>query len=245
MLKVKRFIYVCAYLVLRIVSPRHRKQWARLTGEIKRLTPKEKRALLLLDPSLAYNNEYFLSDQFEDQNEWSNKISQVIDKHLKPKSVVDVGCGRGLFLRHFHEKSIRILGIEGSSSAIKNLVVPKNKIIQTDLRNVFQKTNARKYDIAISFEVAEHLEREFAGVFVYNLTTLSNTILFTAAHPGWSIPHPHHPNEQPYEYWDTLFEFYGYKEDTKTTNRLRRELAKLHLPLNVSHYSDVKVYKKR
>ena len=61
----------------------------------------------------------------------------------------------------------------------------------------------RKFDLAISLEVAEHLKSSSSEDFVQSLTTLAPMILFSAA-----IPHQgglHHINEQWLEYWGDLF----------------------------------------
>ncbi len=66
-----------------------------------------------------------------------------------------------------------------------------------------------KYDLAISIEVAEHIEGEFAGVFVDTLTSLSDCVVLTAAPPGQGgIAHV---NEQPWEYWRDLFRARGFR----------------------------------
>jgi hypothetical protein len=61
----------------------------------------------------------------------------------------------------------------------------------------------KKYDLAISLEVAEHLPKESAALFVDSLTNASDIILFSAAIPFQGGVN--HINEQWPEYWDRLF----------------------------------------
>ena len=66
----------------------------------------------------------------------------------------------------------------------------------------------RRYDLAISIEVAEHIEPGNAEEFVRLLTGLSDTVLFSAAIPGQGGTG--HVNEQWPEYWAALFRASGY-----------------------------------
>lgn len=236
MMEIARFWY-------RVISPTYRSEWRRAQEEVRRLAPKKGEVLHLLDVNEAYNQKYFASRQFEAQSAWSDRISECIYNVHNPKSVVDFGCGPGLFLRYFYKKNIQIKGYEGSLSAFKKLVIPKKFVEHADFRCVLD-FKKKKYNIAICFEVAEHIEKEFAGLFLYNLTRLSDTVFFTAAPPYISPKHPHHPNEQPIEYWDTLFAFYGYITDELKTADIQKELKAISFPSNIKHYASMKVYKK-
>lgn len=66
----------------------------------------------------------------------------------------------------------------------------------------------RRFDLAQSLEVAEHLPRERAAIFVGNLVRHSSMILFSAAPPGQGGLN--HINEQPYDYWRNLFAVHKY-----------------------------------
>lgn len=243
-IKTRILIYRIAQQIYRVISPNYNREYIRLKKEIKKLKPHKKTALYILDANYAYNEDYFSANQFEEENKWADQISEKIFKVCKPKSVIDVGCGRGFFLRYFFNKGIKIAGLEGSKSAFKKMVVPKNFIKHQDLRFPLEKIK-RKYDYVITFEVAEHIEREFAAIFIYNLTKLSDKIVFTAFPPGEIDSHPHHPNEQPIEYWETIFAFFGFKPDDKKNRLLKKELIGLHLPRNLRHYANAQIYVKK
>src|SRR6185437_3265527 len=61
----------------------------------------------------------------------------------------------------------------------------------------------RRFDLACSLEVAEHLPRERASDFVGLLTRSAPIVLFSAAIPGQGGNH--HINEQWQSYWSELF----------------------------------------
>jgi hypothetical protein len=66
----------------------------------------------------------------------------------------------------------------------------------------------RRFDLAVSLEVAEHLESGFAKGFVRSLVKLSSLVLFSAAIPYQGSPF--HVNEQWPDYWAALFAEHGY-----------------------------------
>ena len=67
----------------------------------------------------------------------------------------------------------------------------------------------KKFDLLISLEVAEHLPKESADIFVKSLTTHSDFILFSAAIPGQGGQY--HVNEQWPNYWNEKFVDNGYE----------------------------------
>jgi hypothetical protein len=67
----------------------------------------------------------------------------------------------------------------------------------------------RKFDLALSLEVAEHLEPQFANVIVDTLTRHADAIIFGAALPMQGGTH--HVNEQWPNYWIRKFEERGFE----------------------------------
>ena len=62
------------------------------------------------------------------------------------------------------------------------LMIPEKCFQPTDLSKPFKVF--KKYDMAMSLEVAEHLPEESADGFVKGLCMSSDIVLFSAAHPG-------------------------------------------------------------
>jgi hypothetical protein len=63
--------------------------------------------------------------------------------------------------------------------------------------------------LAISLEVAEHIEKSRAKIFIKNLAVLSDVIVFSAAVPRQGGTH--HVNEQWPGYWRHIFKKCGYE----------------------------------
>ena len=131
----------------------------------------------------------------------------VMDVIPKVRSAVDFGCGVGTWLSVLKEKGVaEIQGIDGDWVDKDLLEIPEQKFRQADLDAVIKLY--RRYDLAISLEVAEHLQPESANHFVDNLTNASDFVLFSAALPFQGGAG--HINEQWPDYWVDLFRNRGY-----------------------------------
>jgi len=127
---------------------------------------------------------------------------------LAPKSVLDVGCGRGAWLRHWRQQGVPELhGVDGDFVDRAALHFPPENFHPHDLSAPF--ALGREFDLVQSLEVAEHLPPAAAEGFVQSLTAHSQHVLFSAAVPGQGGEH--HVNERPQAYWRDLFARHGYK----------------------------------
>lgn len=125
------------------------------------------------------------------------------------RSAVDVGCGVGTWLSVLKERGIEdIQGFDGPWVDRSLLSIPSERFSEIDLGKTMV-TSARRFDLAISLEVAEHLAEERARDFVAALTALSNRILFSAAVPFQGGRN--HVNEQWQGYWAERFAERGYQ----------------------------------
>lgn len=157
---------------------------------------------------------------FRKRNSLSWRVPYVCNAIIKAypaaKSIVDVGCAIGDYTRGFLDRGIVAGGIEGSSASKSYWVVPNIQIY--DLRKLFA---TWEYDLAMCFEVLEHVEPEYAGILVQNLINLSNNILVSAAPPGQLGVG--HVNCQPKKYWIELFDRVDYIADHNIVNIIRNE----------------------
>ncbi|WP_338224294.1 hypothetical protein [Algoriphagus confluentis] len=121
--------------------------------------------------------------------------------------MVDFGCGVGTWLNIGNRLGVSdYLGIEGEWLNKRHLVIKEDSFIHRDLTTKIQLP--KKYELAISLEVAEHIDEKFASLFVENLTQASDVILFSAAIPGQRGSG--HVNEQWPDYWIAKFEEHDY-----------------------------------
>ena len=100
------------------------------------------------------------------------------------KCVLDIGCGTGQWLDEYRKYNIKTKGIEGSSNAWHIMSdETKEVVLKRDLRDKIEEEDYN-IDFVQSFEVAEHIEEEYADVFIHNLIKDDpDTVLLTAAPP--------------------------------------------------------------
>lgn len=134
-------------------------------------------------------------------------IAPLVLDLIRCRSVVDVGCGSGTWLRVFQELGVPdITGIDGDYVDKDTLEIDANSFHSMDLSD--NPAWNRTYDLALSLEVAEHLPESAAGRFVSFLTALAPVVLFSAAIPGQGGTN--HLNEQWPEYWVSRFDAQGF-----------------------------------
>lgn len=118
-------------------------------------------------------------------------------------TIVDVGCGIGTWAKTAQELGVEVLGLDGEW--VKDPLI--NNFQTVDLSQPFKLD--RRFDLAISMEVGEHLAPERGPGFVADLVALADRVLFSAAIPGQGGHE--HTNEQWPDYWWKLFRQHGYE----------------------------------
>jgi hypothetical protein len=126
---------------------------------------------------------------------------------------------------------ISAIGLEGSPAVREFAACSQAHLLTIDLRKPLPPIFGR-FGLAMSIEVAEHLEREYANVFVENLCALSSQILVSCAPPGQRGVG--HVNLKEKEYWVALFSQVGYSRDSIIEHKLQTKL------LNWRHKSGIK-----
>jgi hypothetical protein len=128
-------------------------------------------------------------DQFYDTiNDGSYRSARtvvpVVQQLLHPETVLDLGCGEGVWLSVFAEHGCVIHGVDHGINPDR-LRIPAENFTAFDLSQGPHLPPTRwTYDLAVSLEVAEHLPPERADWLVHALTAASNVVLFSAAIPG-------------------------------------------------------------
>jgi cyclopropane fatty-acyl-phospholipid synthase-like methyltransferase len=155
----------------------------------------------------SYGRDFYRDRHQKTAYSANTVLSKVLNALPEVHSVVDVGCGVGTWLSVLKNNGVReIQGIDGPWVEKDLLKIPEQAFRQADLRKAIK--SDRKYDLAISLEVAEHLPPEAAKTFVESLVNLSDFVLFSAAIPFQGGTN--HINEQWPDYWAALFNENGY-----------------------------------
>lgn len=157
------------------------------------------------------NANHYSKDFYTDQQDGSVKSAEtivpIVLSAFRVGSVVDVGCGVGGWLREFSRHGVADhLGLDGDYVPRDAMKIAAERFVPTDLRE-FNGLD-RRFDLAVSLEVAEHLPEACADRFVAALVGLAPVVLFSAAIPGQGGTD--HINEQWQDYWYGKFQAHGY-----------------------------------
>lgn len=178
------------------------------------------RRLKKSDIDVVYTRGFFRAEE-EMTQPTAGIVTRIFLDAFQPASVVDVGCGTGIYLKEFAAAGVDIHGYEGSLHALEGAVIDPEHIEHHDLREPLD--HDRRYDLVLCIEVAEHIDRGSADQLVATLTGLGDHVAFTAAQPGQGGTD--HVNEQPPGYWIDKFTATGFTHDPDLTARLRTRFA--------------------
>ena len=158
-----------------------------------------------------YNTEFY-NNQKDDSLKAAGIILQYLFQFYKPSSVIDIGCGAGTWLRASKDLGVDVIhGVDINEEDEQTLFVPRDVIDIFDFSELLSQKEPishERYDLAISLEVAEHLDWQNAVPFIKYLTSFSDVVLFSAALP-FQIG-THHVNCQPARYWADIFKKEGF-----------------------------------
>ncbi|EGD83064.1 hypothetical protein PTSG_12062 [Salpingoeca rosetta] len=167
------------------------------------------------------------------------------------KSVLEFGCGLGLYLDYVCRRSnaTKVIGIEPEAMTFENSVF--SRVNDTSLCpaqaavNVLHASEAElaalglmsKFDLVYSIEVLEHIPREFHDKMAdFLVSRVDKLLVFSAARPnqeGWG-----HIAERPTEEWIEEFTSRGLVYLWRVTELVRRVCDKR----NVNHKRNILVF---
>lgn len=131
----------------------------------------------------------------------------IILTNTNAKSILDVGCGIGVWLKASRDLGLKdVFGVDGVRIDPADLVIPEALFKVQDLTVPW--SLKRKFDLALCLEVAEHLPERHAENLINSLVSHADTIVFSAACPGQIGQN--HINCQWPAYWQRLFNNRGF-----------------------------------
>jgi SAM-dependent methyltransferase len=180
-----------------------------------------------LSPSQVQHNAIY-DEEYYKFIEWSSARSRdvmadSIVRDLGPRTVVDIGCGTGALIDILRMRGVDVAGLERSDAALRMCKERGLDVARFDIGQGRLPSRLKNADVAISFEVAEHLPASLADRFVNLLTVVSKTVVLSAATPGQGGTD--HLNEQPHSYWVEKLDRHGFVLNKQITERWRAEWA--------------------
>jgi SAM-dependent methyltransferase len=148
-------------------------------------------------------DQQFFADRDDRTRYAAQRVLDIALGLLPPiNSCIDIGCGVGTWLRVLADRGFEdILGAEGDWLDTSLLMIDPDRFMRIDLRRPIEID--RRFDMAISLEVAEHITPEEGDRLVSKLTQIADFVLFSAAVPCQGGKH--HINEQWQTYWARRF----------------------------------------
>lgn len=154
--------------------------------------------------SRFYGDEFYKQKKMDASLRGAFKYADLLIPLFAPNSVVDVGCGRGTWLKAFKARgATKLVGYDGTWNTQENMVDQSIAFHGVDLNEPILTSDSERFDLAMSLEVAEHLEPSSATTLIDSLTRLADVVLFGAAYTRQGGTN--HINEQPHTYWAKIF----------------------------------------
>ena len=172
----------------------------------------------LLGHDVLYDANFFVGNDANARRS-AGTIADSIVADLSPHTVVDVGCGTGALLLELKGRGCATFGLEYADAALECC---RNRGLQVTKLNLEKDEfiPEKQFDVAVSTEVAEHLPEAVANRYVKLLSSLAETLVFTAARPGQGGED--HVNEQLPGYWILKFNAQGLQHDEELSQRWQR-----------------------
>lgn len=132
-----------------------------------------------------YHSGYFSSDIFKYDYA---AIAEEIIKQYHPGTIIEFGCGTGDLAKAFAARAVKVVAIDGYSipdfSEYNNIQFTNVDLNNATATEEFLSKYDSKFDLAISIEVAEHLNPEISASFIQWMTSMADVVIFSAAVPS-------------------------------------------------------------
>jgi hypothetical protein len=143
---------------------------------------------------------------------------------------IDVGAGSGAFAAEAKSAGLQVVACEHNKAGRKMGLRDGVDMREFDLTRDPPSDINETFDLAYSFEVAEHLPEALGVRLVEFLAEKAPTVVFTAAHPGQGGTG--HINEQSKQYWIEKFAQVGMSLDEMKTEQLVEGFRTSKVPAN-------------
>jgi hypothetical protein len=139
----------------------------------------------------------------------ASEIAQIVSENLQIQSLMDVGCGEGIWIHEFVQKNPQLRFALGCDLTERPRILLKsltaiNSQLELEIRvEDFELTNLqvnRSIDLAICLEVVEHLTPKAAAHLFDNVLVKSKYLIFSGAVKGQGGTG--HINENSISFWN-------------------------------------------
>lgn len=156
-----------------------------------------------------YDADFYRNQKFKSRESAERMLSALLPLVGDVGSALDVGCGAGGWLATLAamRPGLEYLGVDHPDVPKAEMFIDPARFSGRDLSKPLDL--GRRFDLAMTLEVAEHIAASEADVFVGNLCAHADVVLFGAAIPLQGGTG--HVNEQWPVYWIGRFAARGYQ----------------------------------
>lgn len=143
---------------------------------------------------------------------WRNMIEK-----LNVKSVLDVGCGRGISTSRFLDHGVEVLGVDGSHDAKVQSILddPDTQMVEHDFsRGPWWP--GKTYDAVWSVEFLEHVGVNFHFNYIQAFRKAAIIFCSSSRWGGW-----HHVEVHQDDWWILKYQSYGFIYSQQLTDKVR------------------------
>lgn len=148
---------------------------------------------------------------YQRDEEWLNffgNIAEKIKTEINPSLVLDAGCAFGFLVERLREQGIHAFGCDISDYAISQT---HESIKPFCWAGSLVEPLEQKYDLIVSIEVLEHIDKENSEKALVNLCNASDDILFSST--PFDYKESTHVNVNNPDYWSEQFAKQGFFRD--------------------------------
>ncbi len=107
------------------------------------------------------------ADELDERTHANRRLAVEIVECVAPKTAIDVGCSIVIPMAELQSHDFEMTGVEGLWLQEDAVVCPFETYVKSDLE--IPLSIDRRFDLCLSIEVAEHLEKDRAEGFVSDL----------------------------------------------------------------------------
>jgi SAM-dependent methyltransferase len=153
-------------------------------------------------------DQHFFNDILSGSYRSAVVVSDILLPIVPVRSVVDIGCGTGAWLRAFEEHGVKeIMGYDGEYVQKDVLEIAPSSFCAKNICEL--DSIPKKFDLALCLEVLEHLPDKVGKKIVRLMCNTTPLVLFSAAIPGQGGTN--HVNERWHDYWHREFQENGFR----------------------------------
>lgn len=172
-----------------------------------------------------YDEKYFREYDFKKQYPYFHATAVTLVKYIKPKKVLDIGCGMGFFVYAFCELGIDAYGIDISEYAISQSPV-KERLTRIDITKDKIAIPSNTFDLVTMMQSIEHLPSIDNVLNEIGRILKPNGMVYITAPSKYSkgaYADPTHINIHSRREWERMFRNHNFKVNNKMVIDLEGE----------------------